>query len=69
MQHYGGIKICTYASEVEFDETRCQQFSLVVTAEVELDQNHFQHLFLNSYGSVLTAAAPCDLLHSSIMLG
>jgi len=31
--------------------------------EAELDANHFQHLFLNTYGSVL-AAAPCDLIQA-----
>ena len=33
-------------------------------AEVELDENHFLHLFLNAYGSVLAAAAPCDLIQA-----
>ncbi len=31
--------------------------------EVELDEDCFQHLFLNTYGSVL-AAAPCDLIQA-----
>ena len=34
-------------------------FSRKLTAEVELDETHFQHLFLNAYASVLAAAAPC----------